>query len=217
MNFKSSTLLLVLVFLGVLSWVGVNAWQEPKIRGRKTTKQTSQIEKLTSNQPIILAKTNSTKCVMLKKTCDIDLLIRKDVDSSSLIFKSNSEKIFVIHSIEPCNAGDALDSVNKCLGLNDFNVSFDENKLKADDYSVSRIKLKAVLIGNATLSAHVKGKTPEDTKEILTHKILVTAPRRPIDIIFDIWRWSFGSIISLCKLREKINYTKFRLFIYDSN
>ena len=156
------------------------------------------------NEHFILTKDGMLKCVMLKaKGCLLDLLVRNDLRDENLIISSNAENIVQFRSIKTCDNIYYQDENERqqariCSNLNEFNISHVASQINLLGYSVRRLNLDAVLIGKASISIQTKG-LGYDGIVALEQKVLITAPRRPIDIVFDIWRWSFGSIISLCK------------------
>jgi hypothetical protein len=185
MNFKYILLLLALVVLPI----DASNWMTPPPRNRGVDKAIKSTARQTTNTfisnikskassnggELVISQTNLIKCVMLKETCDVDLWVKRAVDLTKLEFKSNADNIIVFVSVE-------------------FNASSSSSQ-NLTGYSLVRVKVKALLIGNATLTV---GRKNEE-EPIFVQQILVTAPRRPIDIVFDVWRWLFGSTISLRK------------------
>jgi hypothetical protein len=169
-----------------------------------------------NNSLLIASRTNSTLCRMDKEYCELYFLLHNDVATSEILFSSNDEKIFKYTSIEPCKdnfhyVDSHLVNENNCLKLNEFGLSEDLlARINVSDYSIHKVKIKAQLIGNATLSMNVtkpqlSERLPSLSELIFYHRVVVSAPRRKIDIIFDIWTWTFGALISLRKKRKNMN------------
>ena len=162
-----------------------------------------------TEQPIIIFKSPSSTCRMKKDWCDLDVLVKRDLDKNKFDFITENKKIFEFLSIETCSP---LNHV-KCANLSSFivsvaNWSTPTYEISLSTYRVERLKLRSNLIGRAKLFVFYQ-KSP-----IVEHKVTVTAPRRVIDIVFDIWTWSFGGFIAL---RNQIQLIPFLYIIYYFN
>jgi hypothetical protein len=154
-----------------------------------------------NNSILVIASKNSTLCRMVKDFCEIYFLIRSDISNDQLVISTNDQKIFKFTSIEPC-AGET------CLKLEEFGLSRESlDALNTSNYNMQKVKIKGLLIGNATLSFRIKnpeqgssGRLSSLPELIFFHRVVVSAPQRAIDVIFDIFTWSFGAVISLRKI-----------------
>lgn len=124
------------------------------------------------------------KCSMYK-ICQLDLAIKNIFDLDQLVFESSDSKVFKLKSVGPC------DSKN-CPTLADFWFNETEKNFQ-NSFTIYSVKIEAILIGKASLQIFEKEKMI-----LLTHTdIVVTQPQRIIDIVFIIWVWTFGVLISL--------------------
>lgn len=149
----------------------------------------------------IISKNPFTKCLMLKR-CDVDILLRNDIKLEELVIQNDANHVITFNGYDPCEPSNTIKSSILCPLATDFNISAHQDQINVASYSVKKIIFDAILIGNSTVQVFVKRDNnfdPDNSLPSLVHRVLITAPRRPIDIIFDIWRWSFGSLISLCK------------------
>jgi predicted permease len=150
------------------------------------------------NRPLIIVNTNQTKCRMAINNCEIDVLVKNSLDLSRLVFRVNNEKYFRFSSFENCT-----NQQKKCLSFENFNRTISEINISFKNvtahYTIRKIRLNSVLVGNSSLSVFFNDYNvkEEDWPMMLEHVLIATAPRRPVDIFFDAWTWSFGAIISL--------------------
>jgi hypothetical protein len=149
---------------------------------------------------LIAAQNNMTMCRMDSDPCSIYFLVRNDL-ASHLEFTSNDRVIFTFETADFCTTDAKCPSLEQ-LGLKDSELTGGSLSY----YTISRVQIKGVLIGNATLEFHLNKSVslenlmPFLPETVFFHRVVVSAPRRSIDIIFDIWIWSFGALISLSRL-----------------
>jgi hypothetical protein len=152
-----------------------------------------------------------SKCAMHAKSCQIEALISRPTDAQSLYIKSNADRILTFESIHACEPSD---NSTACLSAVDPDASqtraaFNLTENDGRQLSLYVIKFKSVLIGNASLQFYSKAGEDNSTSEedlLYEHEVVVTAPRRLVDILFDIYIWTSNTIISLCRFR--INSSK---------
>jgi len=130
----------------------------------------TNIHKYSSENSIdIIFKQASTKCQM-RLTCKINLSIRKSLTIESLIIESNDQNIFEFDSIKQEKINETID----------------------EEYDEFIINYKAKMIGKSSLSIKCK----QNQTSLASIDVIVVHYRQKIDIVFDIWVWSFQVIIS---------------------
>lgn len=136
---------------------------------------------LTNSTDLVILKNDEFKCKMFK-ICKLDILIRNDFSVDLINISSSDLTIFKFNRLLPC-------SEPKCLSKNYIN-SFRINS--SINYQVYHVEIESVLIGKAVLEFNLNDKAL-----INSCSIIITQPKRIIDIIFNVMIYSFGFIISL--------------------
>jgi hypothetical protein len=141
-----------------------------------------------------------TKCPMFTESCQFEALVSSDTKLESLTIKSNADETATFVSISRRENDDNStdEGQNKSEFFKSLNLSQTEHEQR---FTLHLVKFKSVLIGNASLQFYSSGKSEGNNSEldlIAEHHVLVVAPRRLIDILFDIYIWTSNSIISLC-------------------
>jgi hypothetical protein len=137
----------------------------------------AQDEEISKQNELVLFKENKTQCSMYSNKCFLKVLA-KDLDSNSI--KSENEKLFTVISVTKCENNSQL-----CPDYDYFNLTSD-----TEEYSIYIIKLDPISFGPANLTF-----LNEENK--VFHFVSITEPRRWIDILFDVYVWTFQICISI--------------------
>ena len=137
----------------------------------------AQDEEISKQNELVLFKENKTQCSMYSNKCFLKVLA-KDLDSKSI--KSENEKLFTVISVTKCENNSQL-----CPDYDYFNLTSD-----TEEYSIYVIKLDPISFGPANLTF-----LNEENK--IFHFVSITEPRRWIDILFDVYVWTFQICISI--------------------
>lgn len=137
----------------------------------------------TNFSDLVILKNDEIKCKMFKK-CQFDILVRKDFSIGSINISSSDLNVFKFNRLSLC-------SELKCLSET-YILSFFINNSSSIGYQVYNVEIESVLIGKAVLEFNTTDKV-----QVGSCLIIITQPKRIIDIIFNIMIYSFGFIISL--------------------
>ena len=137
----------------------------------------AQDEEISRQNKLFLFKVNTTQCSMYSNKCFLNVLA-KDLDLNST--KSQNDKLFTVISVTKCENNSQL-----CPDFDYFN--FTSN---SEEYSIYIIKLEPISFGPANLTFF-----NEENK--IFHFVSITEPRRWIDILFDVYVWTFQICISI--------------------
>jgi hypothetical protein len=136
----------------------------------------AQDEEISRQNELVLFKVNKTQCSMYSNKCFLNVLA-KDLDLNST--KSENDKLFTVISVSKCENNSQL-----CPAY-DFNLTSN-----TEEYSIYIIKLDPISFGPANLTFF-----NEENK--IFHFVSITEPRRWIDILFDVYVWTFQICISI--------------------
>ena len=130
---------------------------------------------------LVLFKVNKTQCSMYSNKCFVKVLA-KDLDLNST--KSENDKLFTVISVTKCEK-DSSNNTQLCPDFDYFNLTSN-----TEEYSIYIIKLDPISFGPANLTFF-----NEENK--IFHLVIITEPKRWIDIHFDLTISIFQIIISL--------------------
>jgi hypothetical protein len=147
---------------------------------------------------VIIFKDKLNKCPMYTYPgCEFDILLKNSIDINKVSLKSSEIKVFKNATIELCNETDELlnktNFKQKCSNYSSFK---ELNQDLKDEYTVYKMKYVPVLVGVAELMINIESESDQETPSLFNYTIVVVQPKRVIDLIFDIWVWSFGILIS---------------------
>lgn len=136
----------------------------------------------------IIFNEKKTLCPLYSGICNIYLQVDENLNLDDLILESSSVAVFLFDSIESCTNIDTNRSVEcNSLSLNERN----------DSRKTFKISILPVLIGKANLSVRIKDLNNQyNHNHIINYNVIVSTPKRTIDLIFTIWTWVFQTLIS---------------------
>jgi hypothetical protein len=146
--------------------------------------QNDDLDQKAAKNTSILFRTSQPMCRMYAASCDMSVLIRKRIEMPTLEFVSTDNEIFEVRHVEVCND-------TRLCSYDQFNVNetvFNENK-----YIYYRIEIQPGLIGRANISIRQRNSL----QVVASYGYVIVQPRRVVDIIFDVWIYVLGTVISL--------------------
>ena len=156
--------------------------------------QQQEQNNMTSSSIIFLEKLN--KCPMYSTICSFPVLINKSINIEKIKFESSDLVVFKNVTIKLCESNDIEQILNEtnversCPSLAEFKSVNEENH---KDYLVYIIYFLPDLVGVADLMININDT---EIKEEFNYTIITVQPKRVIDLVFDIYVWSFSLLIS---------------------
>jgi hypothetical protein len=141
----------------------------------------AQDEEISRQNKLFLFKVNTTQCSMYSNKCFLNVLA-KDLDLNST--KSENDKLFTVISVTKCEK-DSPNNTQLCPDFDYFNLTSN-----SEEYSIYIIKLDPISFGPANLTFF-------NLTNRIDHLVIITEPKRWIDIHFDLAISIFQIIISL--------------------
>lgn len=149
-----------------------------------------------SNQDkLAIFNTEKTSCAMYTDNCQLNVLIKKTVQNiSKNMFQTTDSRTFTIDSIQSCEELANNDISNnftnniKCPEFAEFNSLLSDSQKY---YSKFIIKLNPGIVGIDYLIFH-----PNEMSRKVQHLVIISEPRRLIDILFDYYIRLFQILIS---------------------
>jgi hypothetical protein len=125
---------------------------------------------------------------MRHDSCDIDILIRNDLNINELDFKSNAPDVFIYKTVEYCSETASTNSKCSKQNINEF-----KNISPICNYTLAIVKLESVVIGNGSLIIYSRN----NSVRLFEQSVIVASPRRVVDILLDVYGFAFGVTISI--------------------
>jgi hypothetical protein len=162
--------------------------------GDKLKIQKQEHDLLRSSSIVFLEKLN--KCPMYSTICSFSVLINKSINIENIKLESSDLVVFKNISIKLCQQeinNLNVKSSSSCPSLIEFK-SF--NKDSYNDYLTYQIFYVPDLIGVADLMININDTENIENNVNLNYTIIVVQPKRVIDLVFDIYVWTFSLLIS---------------------
>lgn len=138
-----------------------------------------------SNEFVKIKIDKVPKCNMFK-ICNLDVGIKNEISFDELIVNTSDSSVLLYKSIEVCSAKNCPAMISEFI--------YETDKTLLTNYTIYQVKYEAIMIGKANLQFSTKNKRQEILE---SYEIIVIKPARVIDIIFDIWIYTFGLLIAL--------------------
>lgn len=175
---KYIKILLVICFLSII---------KPKIVETSIEDDNDATETAALNQKgWIIFKESFNRCPMYTDFCKFHFLLDQNIDVSTIEIESSDNSIGRFDKVELCNSTD-------CPSKAEFTLKT-KVKNKFSNYTVYTVYLKPVIIGKAFINF---SKNSDVVSNSVNFKIIITQAKRKVDFIFNIWVWSFQTLISL--------------------
>jgi hypothetical protein len=139
------------------------------------------------------------KCPMYTPICSFSVLINKSINIDKIKFESSDLFVFKNITIKLCDQDENDKDLNKtkskplCSSLTDFKSVKQDNY---NDYLIYKIYYVPDLVGVAELMININDSENIENNEKFNYTIIVVQPKRVIDLVFDIYVWTFSLIIS---------------------
>jgi hypothetical protein len=134
----------------------------------------------------IIFKESFKRCPMYTDICKFHLLLDHNIDVNTIEIESGDNSIAIFDKVELCNSTD-------CPSRAEFTHKTNVTN-KFSNYTVYTVYLKPIIIGKTFINF---SKNSDAVSNSVNFKIIVTQANRKVDFIFNIWVWSFQTLISL--------------------
>lgn len=152
-----------------------------EVKSKDLDDKTPSADSSLDNQLVIFR--NNTKCSMYTDYCELNVLVRTNAveDFDITFLESTDSLIFTVNSTQKCETSSVDIGNNKtCLLPDEFKAN----------YSLYIIKIIPGHFGAANIIFSAENKQ-------VKHLVVITEPRRIIDLIFDVYVWVFQVVVSI--------------------